>query len=280
MQHLKSLFVSAFSSGAVVLSLVSAWIIIQNGFGPTPWWGTLIAAGGVAVFFGWVFTGRHARTPKRLWHVLLAGVLGSLIAGMLGGGWAFVLAVLVGVVGTLLYDLWYSRFNQRDDSVLRSGQALPEAELFDVDGHAHSLHSLSHQPTVWMFYRGNWCPFCMAQIKEVVAQYQELARRGAQVVLVSPQSDAQTRSLAQKFSVPLRFMRDRDNAVAKRLRIFAANGLPTGLQALGYDSDVPLPTVFITNASGVVLYADLSSNYRIRPEPADFLRVLDDHLTA
>jgi hypothetical protein len=75
-------------------------------------------------------------------------------------------------------------------------------------------------------------------------------------------------------------MRDRDNAVAKRLRIFAANGLPTGLQALGYDSDVPLPTVFISDAKGTVIYADLTSNYRIRPEPEDFLRVLDAHLQA
>ena len=28
--------------------------------------------------------------------------------------------------------------------------------------------------------------------------------------------------------------------------ILAANGLPLGMQALGYDSDVPMPTVFIT----------------------------------
>lgn len=259
--------------------IASAWFIIQNGVAASPWWGTLIAAGGPAAFFAWVFTGRHARTPSRLWHVLIAGTLGSIIAGVLGGGWALFWALLIGIVGTLLYDLWYSRFNQRDDSVLQSGQILPEAELFDVDGQAHSLRWLSQQPTVWMFYRGNWCPFCMAQIKEVVAQYQELAQRGAQVVLVSPQSDAQTRSLAEKFSVPLRFMRDRDNAVAKRLRIFAANGLPTGLQALGYDSDVPLPTVFISDAQGVVIYADLTSNYRIRPEPESFLRVLDAHLS-
>jgi len=49
-----------------------------------------------------------------------------------------------------------------------------------------------------------------------------------------------------------------------------------GLQALGYDSDTVMPTVVMTNSAGKIIFADLTDNYRVRPEPEDFLRVFDE----
>jgi hypothetical protein len=34
-----------------------------------------------------------------------------------------------------------------------------------------------------------------------------------------------------------------------------------------------LPTIIMTNASGKIIFADLTDNYRIRPEPETFLEV-------
>ena len=47
------------------------------------------------------------------------------------------------------------------------------------------------------------------------------------------------------------------------------------MQVLGFDSDVPMPTVFITAPGGRIVYSDLTDNYRIRPEPAEFMAALD-----
>lgn len=79
----------------------------------------------------------------------------------------------------------------------------------------------------------------------------------------------------KRFDVPMHFLTDRGNRAAARLGILAENGLPLGMRVLGYDSDVPLPTVFITAAGGRVAYSDLTDNYRIRPEPAEFLAALE-----
>ena len=76
----------------------------------------------------------------------------------------------------------------------------------------------------------------------------------------------------------MRFLPDRGNAAAAALGVLEKNGLPAGMQALGYGSDVPRPTVFITAAGGRLIYCDLSENYRVRPEPAEFLAVLDRHV--
>ena len=83
-------------------------------------------------------------------------------------------------------------------------------------------------------------------------------------------------SLAERFQAPMRFLQDVDNRSAARLGVLAEGGLPVGMQVLGYDSDVPMPTVFITAPGGRIVYSDLTDNYRIRPEPADFIRALDE----
>ena len=45
---------------------------------------------------------------------------------------------------------------------------------------------------------------------------------------------------------------------------------------LGYDSETVLPTIIITNTNtkGHILWAHETDNYRIRPEPDTFLKVL------
>jgi peroxiredoxin len=275
MNLLKSVYVSSFLTAAMALSGYAGWQLWQAGTLASPWTGALLAGGAPSVFFMRLFLLPVARTGDRLWGVLAVTVVGTGIAAALGGGTALWLAAVVGVIGTLLYDNWFSRFGGRSTAILAPGKSLPAFTLQDADGNTHSSGSLTRQPTIWMFYRGNWCPFCMAQIREVAAQYRELEQRGAHVILISPQSEAHTRSLAKKFDVPMQFLIDVDNQAARTLDVFAENGLPTGMQALGYDSDVPLPTVFITDAGGKILYADLTENYRIRPEPAEFLRVLD-----
>ena len=55
------------------------------------------------------------------------------------------------------------------------------------------------------------------------------------------------------------------------------NGLPAGMEILGYDKDTVYPTVLITDADGRIIYSDLTNNYRIRPEPEEFIKLLNEH---
>ena len=82
--------------------------------------------------------------------------------------------------------------------------------------------------------------------------------------------------MAKKHQVPFQFLVEVYNKVAKQLGIFNKNGLPTGFQALGYSSDVVLPTVIITNKNEKIIFTDLTDNYRVRPEPATFLEIIDN----
>jgi peroxiredoxin len=243
----------------------------------SPWLGAALSCAGPVGFFAAVFARPTARTSPNLHAVLGAGIAGTILALVLDGGRVGAPALLaagVGVVGTLLYVYWYSRFGDASATTLAEGAKLPTFTLVE-HGREVTSRDLLGKPGLWIFYRGNWCPICVAQVREICAQYHEVARRGVDVFLVSPQPEDNTAALAARCDAPLRFLTDRGNRAAAVLGILEKAGLPAGMQLFGYDSDVPRPTVLITAADGTILYRDLSENYRVRPEPAQYFAVLD-----
>jgi len=96
-------------------------------------------------------------------------------------------------------------------------------------------------------------------------------------VMISPQTHKFTKGLAKKFDVSFDFLTDENNRAAQALGIASPNGLPMGMQVLGYDSDTVLPTVIITDTGGKILWVHETDNYRIRPEPETYLAVLRDN---
>ena len=278
MNLLKSIFVSAYLTAAMA-GLILAILKMSSGGPLSPWLGTAIACAAPAIFFGQIMLMPRARTSRNLGVVIAAGFVGTALGVMLGGTVAappVLIAASVGAVGSLLYVFWYSRFDAPSNAALSVGEHLPDFELSE-NGKRLSTSELVGKPALWIFYRGNWCPLCVAQIKEIAAQYRELARRGVEVYLVSPQSEENSMALSKKMDAPMRFMTDAGNRAADVLGIKVKDGLPAGFQALGYNSDVPRPTVFISEASGRVIFLDITDNYRVRPEPATFFSVLDRH---
>ncbi|MBW2462063.1 MAG: AhpC/TSA family protein [Deltaproteobacteria bacterium] len=251
--------------------------------GPGAMWLAVAAqAAIVAGFFAVLMAVRRwARVSGAMvWLTVAVGALGAatVVTGLDDVSGDGVLAAGSGGVTFVLwlaYVFWYSRLDREESGLLRVGQKLPAFDLREVDGTVVSSASFEGRSTLLMFYRGNWCPLCMAQIKEIAAGYRELADRGVEVVLVSPQSESHTESLAARFDAPFRFLVDRDLAAAKGLKIAAPGGTPMGMQLFGYEWDTVLPTVVITDADGTILFADQTDNYRHRPEPETFLRVLD-----
>jgi hypothetical protein len=79
-----------------------------------------------------------------------------------------------------------------------------------------------------------WLDFYAALPGTIGAQYRQLAQRGVEVLLVSPQSQDHSQSLATRFDAPMRFLSDPGNRAALALGILAEDGLaaaPTSLQS-------------------------------------------------
>lgn len=271
----KSLFLATYMP-AMALALLHGAYRLWLDPNSLAWWGVIVGCAPGALFFARVYVAPLARTAAVMWPVFAVHALGTVLLVLSGSGealpWLYV--IVVGWCDSALYQLWYSRFGRTRSEALAVGAPLPDIRLQDASGRTVAVRDLPGA-VLMIFYRGNWCPLCMAQIREVAARYRELAARGVETLLVSSQPASHTAELAAKFDVPLRFLVDPAGRAASELGILAIRGTPPGLEALGYASDTAMPTVILTDASKRIVFCDQTDNYRVRPEPETFLRILD-----
>jgi peroxiredoxin len=237
------------------------------------WAGALIAIVPLVAFMSSLMLFQRARTFRNQYLLLALALTGTVISFVGFESPASWYALFLGLIATVVYVFWYSILDRRAQAVIVVGATLPELEL--VDGEGQPVTPTPGKHGLYIFVRGNWCPLCMAQVKEIAAQYGEFEARGVEVFLISRQRAAHTQALAKRFDAPIRFCVDEEGRLARRLGIEHIGGLPFLMEPLGYDSDSALPTVVITDPSRRIIFADLTDNYRVRPEPSTFLAALD-----
>lgn len=174
---------------------------------------------------------------------------------------------------TFLYIYWYSKNNRKISQQLGNNNRLPDFFVFDYGANKVLSRSFIGKDTLIFFYRGNWCPLCMAQIDEVAKDYKKFADINVNIVLIAPQSAENTKTLAEKYDLPFQFYLDKNNVAAKKIGIVHKYGLPMGFQVFGYSSDSVYPTIVAIDDTGKIIYNDQTSNYRLRPEPNELLEV-------
>lgn len=274
---MKRWFISTYLTLLGALLVVSIYGMFQS----RPAWapaGLLLAAGAPLGFFVWLMLARPARTDA---HPVLVSVLSGLGAVItMGAEYRFgpasmpwLIGATAALVGWLIYVTWYSRQPQARGAPI-PGQTLPVFELVDATARPVASDSLRGHSAVLLFYRGNWCPLCVAQIHELAAAWRKVASSGAKVWFISSQSQKHTREIASKFSIPAQFLRDPDNRAARMLGIDAPGATPAGMELLGYPADAALPTVIVIDEDGVVRFIEIAANYRLRPDPNRYLGYL------
>jgi len=244
--------------------------------------GRLIIATCIVFFFLYLYIKPRARTDANLipYTISIAiGLLISVVEGFIEKDIYIGLPSIVMFIGGILYLKWFSIFKNRNSNPnIKVGNKLPDFEVEDSKKNTVKASFFLGKPTIFLFYRGNWCPLCMAQIKEIAAGYILLKQKNVNVAFISSQPHKYTKSLAQKFDLDLNFLVDNENKVTKQLGLLSKNGIPMGFQVFGFDSDTSQPTLIITNKDGNIIFADLTDNYRVRPEPETFLKILDNEI--
>ena len=282
MNFLKSIFISGYMMAIMGIAGYAGWMLYQ-GESMMAWGGVLLTVAPIlTVIMRAMMLKDMARTSAHFPLINLLGLAGAAMASFV---WATEgmegVAPLLGAVGWatfLLYSYWFSTYDDRQPSMkLVIGSKLPHFTVRNVDARLVNSAQLTDKPAILIFYRGNWCPFCTAQIKELMARYKQLDALGVRVALIAPQPHENTVGVSKTYDAKFDFLTDEDNAAARTLGIEHKNGLPMGMQALGYDSDTVMPTVIITGKDGKIVWTHETDNYRMRPEPDTFIEVLRLH---
>lgn len=71
---------------------------------------------------------------------------------------------------------------------LKVGETVPgNLEIKSQDGKKQALNSiLDEGPTVVIFYRGGWCPYCTRHLAEIQAAKEEIEKLGYRIIAITP----------------------------------------------------------------------------------------------
>jgi peroxiredoxin len=185
-----------------------------------------------------------------------------------------VFLIIAAVIGIAALLLWLGRRTGRPvPPVLRRGQALPDFRAVDENGDPVRSTELHGTAAVLLFVRGNWCPFCSAQVQDLTVHYKDIIELGAQLILITPKPQETTRRVARFFDVEFDFWLDEDLSVARQLGLLFESGVPKNHRK-DYGDDTVWPTAVVVDRNGIIRYTALSKFIADRPSAATLLREL------
>jgi len=156
---------------------------------------------------------------------------------------------------------------------LKKGKLLPDFSAVHEDGSTVSSSELRGKPSVILFVRGNWCPFCTKQVEEVTAHYKDLNNLGARLIFVTPKPLDTTRRVAEFFDLKFDFWLDESLAIAGTLGLTMPDGVPGGW-AKEYGHDTAWPTALIVDENGIIQYSKISRLIFDRPNSEALVKEL------
>jgi peroxiredoxin len=170
---------------------------------------------------------------------------------------------------------------------LKPGQTAPDAALTNISGETVKLSSLyAKGPTMLVFYRGGWCPFCNLQLHELAARKADFDKRGVGIAAISVELPGEESKTQAKNAVPFPMLSDPLLAAHRLFRVVHTPGAQELAALKGYGVDLEarsgqqhhsfaVPAVFLISQEGTVLWSHVDEDYTTRPSTDQLLHQLD-----
>jgi peroxiredoxin len=160
--------------------------------------------------------------------------------------------------------------------------AAPKFVAKEVDGREFHFNPASlRQPTLIIFYRGGWCPYCNAQLQDLHTVVPQIVAMGYQVLFLSTdQPKLLYSSLKEKVDYHLLSDSSMDAAHAFGVAFHVDAATLEKMKTYGIDleatqgtarHELPVPSIFIVDRSGVVRFRHYDPDYTVRLDAAHVL---------
>ena len=170
--------------------------------------------------------------------------------------------------------------NPEDVSPLLVGEKIPEVMITNLNGDDVSLQQiLKEKPTVLVFYRGGWCPYCSNQLSGLAEIENEVLSEGFQIVAISPDNHQMLSKTMAKDEINYQLYSDKEAKLIQAVGI----GFKTSESNKKYifnktnfepSEILPVPTVMILNTKGEIVFEYINPNYKVRLDEKLLLAVL------
>lgn len=166
-----------------------------------------------------------------------------------------------------------------DVAPLMIGQKAPDVTLFSSEGEPlQLLEKVSEKPTVVLFYRGGWCPFCNAQLSQIQEIESDLTKMGYQLLAISPDTPSALKKTSSDKSLDYQLISDFQLQATRGFGLafhipkqysdkIESKGSKTARLAGDDKSTLPVPAVFILDKDGIIQFQYVNPNYKVRISP-------------
>jgi peroxiredoxin len=167
-----------------------------------------------------------------------------------------------------------------DISPLLNGETIPDIALKAPDGSAHQMAQIiEDKPSILIFYRGGWCPYCNAHLSEIQEVEAEIINLGYQLIGISPDSPENLKVTDEKKHLNYRLYSDASGEFTKAMGLaFKSPEKYSGMLRDVSDGQnqgfLPVPSVFVVDQSGTILFEYINPNYKTRLSAKLLLAIL------
>jgi peroxiredoxin len=168
-----------------------------------------------------------------------------------------------------------------DISPILIGETLPNGNFQNVEGESVQLKAiLEEKPTILVFYRGGWCPYCNIQLSGLVEIEEDILELGYQIVAVSPDDYKNLQSTIENNSTKYKLLSDPNGEFIQEIGIAfkTSSSLKEYIIGKGQKGEtssvMPAPTVMIVNKQGVIKFEYINPNYKERISGEMLLSIL------
>jgi len=157
-----------------------------------------------------------------------------------------------------------------DISPLLIGEEIPVTSLRTLNGATTNLNDIVRlKPSVVIFYRGGWCPFCNTQLAELQKIEKDILALGYQIIAISPDSPENLQASVGKHTLTYTLLSDADMIAAQSFGL-AFKVPDSSIERLKNSSggknpgQLPVPAVLVISTEGKILYEYINPDYKTR----------------
>jgi peroxiredoxin len=158
---------------------------------------------------------------------------------------------------------------------LKAGAMLPAGSIVQtLDGKPFSLNAAAAgKPTVLIFYRGGWCPYCNAHLRDLQGSEPALRAMGYQILAISADPPEKLRQTMTDDSLTYTLLSDASLQVAARFGLkYKANAEFIDALRKGHNTDLLTqnggylltPAAFVLDRQGTIRFAYANPNFTVR----------------
>ncbi len=147
----------------------------------------------------------------------------------------------------------YTSYADYDGINIKIDEPAPNFNLLNAKSEIVSLSDFKNKkPVLLLFYRGDWCAYCLDQLDNYQALLPELEKYNLQLIAISPDNVSTMKNTQKKFGQNYIFLSD------SHLTSINEYGV-------GNDKNLPHPSLFLIDKKGILKWYYSSTNHKVRP---------------